>query len=95
MSKAKHKCPYNGGLTEEDNAALSWLNDLVARGAETCGPEVQQFHAAYNAVGKLFNKLHEQHDMLHAKDAELRRAETITAGLLGLSPAVREDETVN
>ena len=95
MSKEKHKCPYDINLTKEESAALSWLSSLVARGAEACGPEAQQFHVAHNAVSKLIKKGHEQHDLLHKRDAELQRAETVTTGLLGLSRTVREDGTLN
>ncbi len=95
MSKEKHKCSYDIDFTEEERDALSWLSSLVARGAETCGPEAQQFHVAHNAMEKLLKKGHELHDLLHKRDAELRRAETITTGLLGLSRTVREDGTSN
>lgn len=94
MSKDKHKCPYDN-LTEEELGTLSWLSSVVTQGAQRRNPTAKKFRDAHAAMGKLLKVHNDQHALLHKRDAELRQAEIITAGLLGLSPTVRENGTVN
>lgn len=93
--KEKHECPYNLGLTEEESSALSWLSTLVGQWSTECSPQAKQFHTAHVAMAKVFKKAKQNHKLLHKKDRELQEAETLTMGLVGLSPNEGGEEVLN
>ena len=84
-SEPKYECPHDPGLTDEEEAAVQWLSQMLGDMTRSCSPaHMRRALTAHDAIGKLFNKLHKMHDLVHQQEAELARAEIILVGMVGM-----------
>ena len=67
----EYKCPLDPNLSEEENDSLRWLSGILGDLADSKGPSSRKAHMAHVAIGKLFSKLNELHELAHDQAEEL------------------------
>lgn len=85
ITKKPHVCAHDPGLTNEEEAAMQWLSQMLGKMSEVCSPEhTRRSVIAHAAIAKVFKKLHTLHDLVHAQEAEIASQDAMMAGLVGL-----------
>jgi hypothetical protein len=76
-NEPEYKCPLDPNLSEEENKALRWLSDVLTDLANSPSPSARTASVAHVAMGKLFTKLSELHELAHDQEEELIAAEEL------------------
>ena len=64
----EYKCPHDASLSVEEEDAMNWLSHMLNDTAERCGPSARMATTAHVAVGKILNKLHTLHELVHKQE---------------------------
>jgi len=82
-----YECPYDLNLTDEEEKALSWLNQSLQKAMTECSPRARMSLLAHTAMAKVLKGRNDMHDLLHERDATIEAADRLMGGIAKLEQA--------